>query len=519
MTSARFMLVSVTVFTLLAAHSCRLPSGIVEESNEIVHSAESAIDRSAETMQRFKESPALTQESQLSWLGIRTPIRASDPPTAPLPELQETIDMQIVDQLSLEEVGGLLAAQTGITITVADDIRGTTLADMSWRGTAAGALDYLVTRLGFRWRVRDGRVQIYYTDHQSWTIYAPVVSAQWQATVGLSGQVRGGSGGSDLQAKDQVVIAMDTADFWNQLEATITGLLSPAGRSTLNRLNGELNVFDTPSALRRVDEWVIGTNRELTAQVLINVELYEIDRSADAIAGFNFDGIFQEALGGGNTAAIEFGSDDTGSLVGLRLTPSAQNEIDQSNLLLILREAAAGSQVAKLTSTVLRGMNGHPVPVFFGDETSYLERRDVVNEEGLTTVRLVPGKLQDGIALNILPRILQGTDRLSLNITLRTTRIKGISRFPADAGPNDPVIQLPDLESRSVLLPVLLRSGETLFVAGLDTSRTNDSSSSGIFSRQSKAETRRSSLVLMITPRIVRPPLEIVRSSRRSRLP
>ena len=518
MNSTRFMLLSVTVFALLAAHSCRLPSGIVEESNEIVQSAESAIDRSAETMQRSKESAALTQESQLSWLGIRTPIRASDPPTAPLPELQETIDMQIVDQLSLEEVGRLLAAQTGITITVADDIRGTTLADMSWRGTAAGALDYLATRLGFRWRVWDGRVQIYYTDHQSWTIYAPVVSAQWQATVGLSGQVRGGSGGSDLQAKDQVVISMDTADFWNQLEATITALLSPAGRSTLNRLTGELNVVDTPATLNRVDEWVIGTNRELTAQVLINVELYEIDRAADAIAGFNFDGIFQEALGS-STAAVEFGSDDTGTLVGLRLTPSQQNTIDPSNLLLILREAAAGSQVAKLTSTVLRGMNGHPIPVFFGDETSYLERRDVVNEEGLTTVRLVPGKLQDGIALNILPRILPDTDRLSLNITLRTTRIKGISRFPADAGPNDPVIQLPDLESRSVLLPVLLRSGETLFVAGLDTSRTNDSSSSGILSRQSKAETRRSSLVMLITPRIVRLPLEIARSSRRSRLP
>ena len=426
--------------------------------------------------------------------------------------------MQIVDQLSLEEAASLLAAQTGITITVADDIRGTTLDDMSWHGTAAGALDYLSTRLGFRWRVRDGRVQIYYTDHQSWTIYAPVVSAQWQATVGLSGQVSGGGGGSDLQAKDQVVITMDTADFWPQLETTIAGLLSPAGRSTLNRQTGELNVVDTPAALSRVDEWVIGTNRELTAQVLINVELYEIDRSADAITGFNFDGILQEALGS-STATIEFGSDDTGSLFGLRLTPSTEDEIDRSDISLILRKAAAGSQVAKLTSTVLRGMNGHPIPVFFGDETSYLERRDVVHEEGLTTVRLVPGKLQDGIALNILPRILPDTDRLSLNITVRTTRIKGISRFPADAGPNDPVIQLPDLESRSVLLPALLRSGETLFVAGLDTSRTNDSSSKGILTRQSQAESRRSSLVLLITPHIVRTPLEIVHSSRRSRLP
>ena len=515
MASARFMLVSVTVFTLLATHSCRLPSSIVNESNEIVRSAESAIARSDEAM----HGPGtLTQESQLSWPGIRTPIRTSEPPTAPLAELQKTLDMQIVDQLPLEEVGRLLAAQTGITITVADDIRGTSLADMSWRGTAAGALNYLTTRLGFQWRVRDGRVQIYYTDHQSWTVYAPVVSAQWQATVGLSGQVRGGSGGSDLQAKDQVVISMDTADFWNQLEATITALLSPAGRSTLNRQTGELNVVDTPAALSRVDEWVIGTNRELTAQVLIHVELYEIDRAADAITGFNFDGIFQEAIGN-RAVSVEFGSDDTGSLVGLKLTRSENEPADTSNLSLILREAAAGSQVAKLTSTVLRGMNGHPIPVFFGDETSYLERRDVVNEDGLTTVRLVPGKLQDGIALNILPRILRDTDRLSLNITVRTTRIKGISRFPADAGPNDPVIQLPDLESRSVLLPVLLRSGETLFVAGLDTSRTNDSSSAGIFSRQSKAQTRRSSLVLLITPRIVRQPLEIARSSHRSRLP
>ena len=38
------------------------------------------------------------------------------------------------------------------------------------------------------------------------------------------------------------------------------------------------------------------------------------------------------------------------------------------------------------------------MPLFFGDERSYLERRDVVTEEGVTSVRLVPGKLQDGIA-------------------------------------------------------------------------------------------------------------------------
>ena len=51
------MLVAVTVLAMLAAHSCRLPSWIVEESNEIVNSAESAIDRSAETMQDSRNHP------------------------------------------------------------------------------------------------------------------------------------------------------------------------------------------------------------------------------------------------------------------------------------------------------------------------------------------------------------------------------------------------------------------------------------------------------------------------------
>ena len=132
-----------------------------------------------------------------------------------------------------------------------------------------------------------------------------------------------------------------------------------------------------------------------------------------------------------------------------------------------------------------------------------------MTDEGITTVRLVPGKLQDGIALNMVPRVLPNTDRLMLNITVRTTRIKGISRFPADAGPKDPVIQLPDLESRSVLLPVLLRSGETLFVAGLDTSRVTNRDTKGILMKESSLENRRASLVLILTPYIIRLPYEL----------
>ena len=217
---------------------------------------------------------------------------------------------------------------------------------------------------------------------------------------------------------------------------------------------------------------------------------------------------------GDDVYSIDFSSDDTGSLVGFQFKNNQEPEKrHHRHRCHPPRNAAGDGKISKLTSTVVRGLNGQPVPLFFGDERSYLERRDVVTEEGITSVRLVPGKLQDGIALNILPNVLPDTGQLMLNITLRTTRIKGINRFPADAGPNDPVIQLPDLESRSVLLPVMLRTGETLFVTGLDTTRASRTKSRGILSRSNKAETRRASLVLLITPRIIPPPLEITASS------
>ena len=502
------LLFCITSFSFLTLHGCNLPSWINARSEILTDKVESALVRSSNGNRTPLLNLALTKESLGSWLGTHVPIRTLEAPKIIPEALLPIIDITYVEPVSLNEIGRLIASKTGISISVDPDIQSTTLTNLNFSGPASAALDYLASQLGFSWRVRNSTVEIFHTDLETWVIYTPIVSSQWKASVGLSGSVQGGGGGSDLQARDQVVVSMDTAEFWSQLETTITGLLSSAGRLTLNRQSGELTVIDTPRSLMRVDEWIIGKNQELATQVVVYVDLYEIERNEDAISGFNFQGIVQEALGS-SAAAIEFDSDDTGALFGLRLTHSPQNVIDQTDISLILRKASGDGHVAKLTSTVLRGMNGHPVPVFFGDETSYLQRRDVVTDEGLTTVRLVPGKLQDGIALNMIPRVLPNTDRLLLNITVRTTRIKGISRFPADAGPNDPVIQLPDLESRSVLLPVMLRSGETLFVAGLDTARTTGSHSNGIFSKESKTQNRRASLVLLITPHIIHPPLEI----------
>ena len=492
---------------LLAVTGCQLPLSTTERAHRDEKAIQSKIDNSR-TSRNPLPSKKLTHTTNQSWIGHQIPMRRKKIPETIPEQLERKVDMTYVEPVTVREIGKLIASETEIAVNVASNIQNSLISDVDWRGPASAALDHITGRLGFSWNYIDGRVEIFHTKPDSWTIYAPAVTARWQASVGLSGSVQGGIGGSTLQAQDKVVISMDTAEFWNQLESTVQGLLSDVGKFVLNRQSGELTVVDIPHALHVIGEWVASKNEELSTQVQVHVELYEVERSDNALAGYDIRGIMKEAFGK-SAAEIEFGSDDRGSLFGFRITHSPSNATDNTDIGLILRDATSDTRISKLTSTVIRGINGIPVPVFFGDETSYLERRDVVTDEGLTTVRLIPGKLQDGIALNMVPRILPNTDRLMLNITVRTTRIKGISRFPVDAGPKDPVIQLPDLESRSILLPVLLQSGETLFVAGLDTSRVTDSGSKGIFNKESKIDSRRASLVLMITPYIIRLPSEL----------
>ncbi len=486
--------------------ACRLPTEISSSTEEFVNEVENELVRTSQVKAGTPDSDFVQQYPQ-AWIGPQSPIRVIDSPDPEPAELNQKIELTFVESVTLYELTRQIAAQVGLPITIAADIETDELPAINWQGSAREALNHITGRLGYSWRVRHNRIEIFHTELGLWTLLVPTVDTKWQASVGLSGSVQSGSSGSDLQAQDRVVVSMDTSNFWEQIETSLSSLLTQAGRFNINRLSGEVTVVDTPAALQRIADWIAIKNQELTTQVLVNVDLYEIHQSENAAAGFNFRGFMKEAFGK-SAAEINFDSDDAGGLVGIQLTHSSAPAVDASDFEVILRKSAGDNRVAKLTSTVIRGLNGFPVPIFFGDETSYLERREVVNTEGTTAVRLLPGKIQDGIAINMLPRILADSNRIMLNLTVRTTRIKEISRFPQDAGPEDPVIQLPNLESRSALLPVILNSGELLFVAGLDTFRTDDSKSNALFSKDSKIKTTRTSLVLLITPHIIRPAID-----------
>ena len=500
---------NIPVFLLCCALAgCSLPRlTMTPATEEILPEVATAI---AENSNRgVPETTGLTRQLESPYLGSRVPIRSRETP-APLPQIVHTnIDLTYVEPTAISAIGQEIARETGLQVVVSEELLTKEIPDLSWSGPARGALDHLAARLGIHWRWRKQRIELYQTELRFWTIYAPIVDSKWTATVGLSGSVQSGTGGgSNLQANDNVSVSMTTASFWDQLETTIQGLLSSSGKATLNRQSGELTVVDTPNVLQRIDEWVERKNQELTSQVVVKIDLYEVERDDSSSSGLNLTRLLTN-LGGRGIYEIRTDTDNTGSYFTFNYNRSPDNPDETRSIEALIRNSAGDDRVSKLTSSVIRGLNGQPVPVFFGDEISYLERRDIVQEDSQSSVRLIPGKLQDGIALNMVPRILPESNQLMLNITIRTTRVKEIKRFPADALPSDPVIQLPDLESRSLLLPVLLQSGETLVVAGLDTARSAARKSTGILSKSDNSQVKRSSMILLITPFIIRPPIEI----------
>ncbi len=449
----------------------------------------------------------IVQSLDNAYLGSRSPIFLKEQPAKLPKQLHMSIELNFAEPLTFGLLGEIIARQTGLAVDIDPEIGNEQMEKLTWSGSIHDFLERVSTQQGVYWKWKDSKILLYRTELRIWSIYASGVSSKWSGNIALSGSLAGN--GSDLSASDYVSVVSDDSNFWKETSEEIQNLLSPQGEATVSPNSGTLTVTDTPVALAKIDEWVKRKNQQLASQILVQVDLYEIEYNDSSDRGFSFKGILDSALSGGTLSTILTNNDDESLITFKYSRPPTDRDTEVST---ILKASAGKNQISKLTSSVIRGLNGQPVPVFFGDETTYLQRRDVVNDENGSSVRLIPGKIQDGIALNLLSKVLPDTNQLILHATVRTTRIKSMKRFPADAGPNEPVIQLPDLESRSMLIPVLLKSGETLVVAGLDTSRSTGSRNNSLLAQNRRVDNKRARLILLITPRIIPPDIDIIRS-------
>ncbi|WP_197995609.1 secretin and TonB N-terminal domain-containing protein [Gimesia algae] len=268
-------------------------------------------------------------------------------------------------------------------------------------------------------------------------------------------------------------------------------------------------VRDYPEILEEVDRLLEKMDIP-PMQVVIEAMILSISLNDDMKFGVNFamlSGNNKNLLVDGNGNTLNNSSGFPGSGSSSIVPPTGQFVADLAGLkygflhgdisgfIEALEDVAETNLIA---SPQLRALNKQKAELIIGDRTSY----STVTQNGNTSIQNV-NFLDSGIVLNLRPFITpDGQIRMEVHPERSSASI-------------NPSTNLPDLKTTEVTTNVMVRDGHTVVIGGLIEERTSDTRNQvpflgaipviGNAFRQQREITNRTELIVLITPRIVRP--------------
>lgn len=395
------------------------------------------------------------------------------------------------------------------------------ITDVSYSGGLGGLLDLVSGRLGISWKYDEGNVVFYYLETRRFDIQpadakymlkGSVTSGLSNAT-GTDSSNSGGGSGSGVSGSGGSTMSSDVEmgnNLYSDLKSTVQSMLTPGvGRLSLNATTGTLMVTDVPEVVNQVGEYLKDENAALNRQVVLKVVTYTVNTDTSDMVGIDWNLVWKSLSGkygitlantnsGMSTDAISGGFNVLDTATG-----SAAQFAGSSFLLDALSKQANVSDVK--TNTVMT-TNMAAVPVLVGRQVTYL--KDVsttayaTGDATVPTQTLTPGSVTTGTNITILPKILNDSDRIMLNMFMDISSLKQLRVITSDTQK----IEAPDIDTRSIQQRVWLKPGQTLIMSGFE-QNTNDSNRQGVGSPNniwfggalSGAKTKQS-FVITVTP-------------------
>lgn len=351
---------------------------------------------------------------------------------------------------------------------------------LSYNGPLSGFLNSVAARYGISWEWTKGTIRFYRYTTKSFQISTLPGDSSSSIRVGSGGGASAGgtsssSSGSSGSSQDASISA--TLSIWNAMRDSISNMLSPSaggntgGRVVITPATGSVTVTDTPQVLAQVEHYINEQNALMARQVVVevrvltvditNAENYGIDWTAaySAISG-NFAWAWASAFQAADAAA--------GSLT-LRIPPTAGATTGSAmrawqGSAAVLHALSSQGHVTELTSGTIRTLNNQVAPLSNARLTSYVQSSTTTLTPSVgATTTLSQSQFSTGFNMNVLPHLLDG-DRLMLQYAFDLSALRSLASFTSGGSQ----VQSPDLDSRSSLQRVLLRSGETLVLAGFE---------------------------------------------------
>ncbi|CAO94861.1 PilN family type IVB pilus formation outer membrane protein [Erwinia tasmaniensis] len=353
----------------------------------------------------------------------------------------------------------------------------------------AELLDIVTARLGISWKFEDGMVTFFYLQtarfdiepsDAKYNLTGSVVSGVSNSNSADGGGQGGGSGGnggvsgeSGTNLKSDVVMGNN---LYDDLKSTAESMLTPhVGRLDMNKTTGTVVITDVPEVVRRVGEYLKSENKALSRQVNLKVVIYTVNSDVSDAVGLDWSVIYKTLAGkyGINLAGPGGSIVDAGSLSFSVLdtaTGSARQFAGSSFLFDALSKQA---KVADVRTIPLMTSNMASASVVVGRQIAYLKSvATTVYSTGNSTLpsqTLTPGSVTTGTNITIFPKVLDGGDRMMLNMFLNISSLIQLRQISSDTEK----LEAPEVDSRSVPQRVWLKPGQTVVISGLEQNVTN----------------------------------------------
>lgn len=504
----------------------------VKIQRQVQNRSETAVETglSLASTQLTPATQTLVKNSEDPWMGKRVVKRRESPPVMTYPkELQVEVNYNQGIPVELSAFVGhlttqLRGSQSPITIKLASDLvedspmnqnggvtmssglqsageTGSKFTVRNYAGSLHGLLDTIASRLNISWSYNRGEVVFSKYQTKTFTISSTVGNSEVSASINGSSTGSGTTGSSSGQS----IKTSYSLDIWKDIEKNVKPMLSTKGQMAISDTLGTVTITDTPDNLNRIEAYIKSTNESLTRQISVIVQVYTITQDTSDNYGIDWNAVWQQASKGLKISMAGTPTGMTNSNLSLSILDSSSSPWAASQVM--FNALSTQGSVSLSQDLQLVTLNNQPVPLTNVEKIPYISKTTpgVVSNGTVTPPSVEQSEVTAGYVMNLTPRVLD-IDNIMLTFSLDVTSLKSFETINIGTGTSATLIQQPRMDTRSYMHRAMVRSGQTMVLAGLQKTTQKDNKA-GIGDAKNwkiggkmESGSLRETTVVMITP-------------------
>ncbi|ASL95951.1 TPA: PilN family type IVB pilus formation outer membrane protein [Serratia marcescens] len=401
-----------------------------------------------------------------------------------------------------------LAALGGSSARAAPVVSGgTALRGVFWQGELGGLLDNVTTRLGLSWRYEQGRIAIFYLDTRTFPVMFMDSKASFgsktvsgtTSSMGATGDSSGGglSGDSNTSQATEMEIK---SSLYEDVTNTIKSMLTP-GTGRMNLSAGVLTVTDTPRVLEQIGRYLEDRNKELNRQVVLNVQVYSVEKRTQDQYGIDWNAVFNSGSVGLSLTNAFTGAASDALNGGVSILDGKG-----AGTKAFIKALSEQANVSVMTEASSMTTNLSAVPIQVALQQDYASNVTTENTANVgSSSSITKSTITTGFNMTVLPFLIPQSPKMQLQFAINMSDDPTMRTFTSEKTS----VELMKTRLKTFTQRVIMQSGQTLVLSGYQ-SLNNTANRQGVGSFRffglgggANGENNKTMLVILITPVIL----------------